>query len=559
MGPSASQYERARTAFQAADWRHFPGASNWEGYLFTSVSRLELFWSRDPRLHPLFDLRNCAVKKVVVNLQPRDDGATVTGVPRLTFSLGENMDSFTFITGATESITELELRNLGQSTHLTFDSGSADHSTRPVIYVREGDPGSVSLRGIDFTLSSAVRGAMPTFNAEDSNVSLQIGAKTAHLAGECRLDHGIVGGFEDLTVADGTSLSVGGPRQSGQTSLEASSFRVERKNANEFGSVELKKGDLIVNRTSNSAVKLDPSATFVIRIEASDLLITGAGTTDVRHTAERLEFRVVHPSAVPKLRLKEWAVLQDASGAVRLGACQDAQIIGDPKVGLTIQRLTQDDKTDGPPTSGLTIRDFDIPIGLSGLSKISALTATASVAVPMLTKALPGHRQERREMKGPARSPDEHVRADYAAALAGLAESRGAPGSVRTRLAWQEYRMREATAKFRTERWTLRAYRLIGYGERVVPPFLLFVGLVVAFTTLSLLGRPGDLSLSGVADVFFTWFLSPLHLLRLGEPVAVHLGPGWLEFLMRIAIAIPFITAVFALRKYVKRSRGDVS
>ena len=305
-------------------------------------------------------------------------------------------------------------------------------------------------------------------------------------------------------------------------------------------------------------MNLDSSATLVIRIEASDLRITGAGTTDVRHTAERLEFRVDHPSAVPKLRLKEWAVLQDASGTVQLGACQDAQIIGDPNVGLMIQRLTQDDKTDGPPTSGLTIRDFQVPIGLSGLPMISALTATASVAVPLLTKHLPGHWRERREMTGPARSPDEHMRADYAAALAGLAESRGAPGSVRTRLAWQEYRMKEATANWRTERLTLRAYRLIGYGERVVPPAITFGALVVGFTALSLLGSPIEFTQAGfdrVLDQLARWTLSPLHVLRLGEPAGTSLVGGNVEFVLRILIAIPFVTGVLALRKYVKRSR----
>ena len=100
-------------------------------------------------------------------------------------------------------------------------------------------------------------------------------------------------------------------------------------------------------------------------------------------------------------------------------------------------------------------------------------------------------------------------------------------------------------------------YALLGYGERVLAPFATFV-LTAAIMTL--LGHvthgQTHLDITETQEwltTYLDWLTSPLHILRLTSPAA---GPSqfdqpW-DTLARLAVALPFAVAAFAIRNYVK-------
>lgn len=144
------------------------------------------------------------------------------------------------------------------------------------------------------------------------------------------------------------------------------------------------------------------------------------------------------------------------------------------------------------------------------------------------------------------------IEAEYANALADLAASRGAPASVRTNLAWLSYRMANLTAPGRAERFVLWLYRMIGYGERVMPAVICYAVVALTCAIISLHAAAFSLSPSGF-HLFLgrwgDWLASPLHLLHFNDSIT---DTGWWFTLGRALVAIPFLTAVLALRNYVK-------
>jgi len=108
----------------------------------------------------------------------------------------------------------------------------------------------------------------------------------------------------------------------------------------------------------------------------------------------------------------------------------------------------------------------------------------------------------------------------------------------------------------KTERFILAAYRLIGYGERPMPAFILYFVVALLMAMLSLRDESLALTISGIKHfltVVTGWLVSPLHLLNLTEDKdsIVHFNQPWDTF-ARLLIAAPFATGLLALRKYVK-------
>lgn len=310
---------------------------------------------------------------------------------------------------------------------------------------------------------------------------------------------------------------------------------------------------LTVSSCINVAVLLEERATLRVNEECAFLDVTGPGKVSLS-SADAVIFRT--PSVT--LDLDSHGQVVAATGTVRLGRVASSHIAGTGGApGLSPGLKIESVQVSAENLENLSLANATFPVSLSGRRTISALQEHADSVTPMLTGDIPG--------RGPWRLPyrppglvreDLLMQSEFTRALAALAGERGAPASVRTDLAWSAYRMRNASAPGRTERWVLSAYRLIGYGERAIPPLVLYLGVALLLATLSLHGRDIDLSLAGVAtylEAFGSWLMTPLHLLRLTEdpPSAFTLSEPW-ETFARIALAIPFVTAVLALRNYVK-------
>lgn len=303
--------------------------------------------------------------------------------------------------------------------------------------------------------------------------------------------------------------------------------------------------------------------TAVLRLSsASDLTIRGPGTVTVSQVADRLRFA----APAPRLSTARHAAIVAARGEVILDQVADCSIAGvaigpTETVGdnnaLTIRGVNGSEAA----LKGVSLSDFSLPVTLGGLSMISMLDKHAQHVSPLIHGGLPGlgalTGPRLSAYRQPALSgPELLVHAEYSRALSDLARSKGAAASVRTTLAWARYRMRSIVAPRRSERWLLGGYRLLGYGERFFPPLLLFVVAVVFLNVLSLRRLSFSLEGSSIGYWFHNlldWAATPLHILRLTDPVSPHgtFAEPW-NTAARLLVAVPFATAVLVMRKYIK-------
>ena len=106
----------------------------------------------------------------------------------------------------------------------------------------------------------------------------------------------------------------------------------------------------------------------------------------------------------------------------------------------------------------------------------------------------------------------------YASAISTLTQASTSPAAVRTLLAWCAYRTRQSVTPGHIEKGVLGAYRLIGYGERPMPAFVLYAVVAVVMTVIGLHTLPLDITLSGIGKFlreYVGWLISPIHVLSL--------------------------------------------
>lgn len=96
-----------------------------------------------------------------------------------------------------------------------------------------------------------------------------------------------------------------------------------------------------------------------------------------------------------------------------------------------------------------------------------------------------------------------------------------------------------------------------------MPALVLYAVVAVVMTVIGLHTLPLDITLSGIGKFlreYVGWLISPIHVLSLtksesGAPAFVE---PW-DTLARLAVAIPFATAILSLRKYVKQNQDGTS
>lgn len=302
-------------------------------------------------------------------------------------------------------------------------------------------------------------------------------------------------------------------------------------------------------------VRVDEGATLsVATLRLVEL--TGPGRVEVQQGRS-----VALQMPAIRLSLAPYGQLVDVWGALHLVSGRHGHVSAKKQgaAGERLEVLSVDAKDRA--LEGISLTGIHIPPNLSGRETIAVLRDQAEYVTPAVTNDLPGRGPLRgiRNLFGWLAPEPDPINAtmdtEYSAALADLAQQKGAPASVRTALAWSSYRMRNITAPSWAERFLLSVYRLIGYGERPAPAFIAYIAAAALVTAVIW----GDTQLvlddsegyKNVGKTFGYWLATPLHVLNLtGQEESI----GAIGTLGRLVVAVPFVTAVLATRNYLKNT-----
>lgn len=283
----------------------------------------------------------------------------------------------------------------------------------------------------------------------------------------------------------------------------------------------------------------------------------------------------------PVLSAAAGAFLLDVTGTVDLGTAPGIHIsAGADALTIGIHSSIEEDSD---PWRGAMMTNVKLPPGLVGrrmldklqgayqltpdVSELPGSDQTAVARLASLTRRTPPTllarsprltRLARTKRTDYATDADARRKlyedAEFVRELASLSREKGTPGSVATRIAWCSYRLRNIKAHG-VERAALNVYRLLGYGERPLPAFLLWAALSIALAGPVLIARGGH-----PEWCCFDRLLAEAGRLALG-PLAGLLRGGTLsggdiaEIAARTLTAIPLVTGALALRNYVKSER----
>lgn len=252
---------------------------------------------------------------------------------------------------------------------------------------------------------------------------------------------------------------------------------------------------------------------------------------------------------LPRLRAASQSVITEIGGIVVIQAAAGASLTGCGS-GFEIDKV--ESQSGGQKTDYFTnsyLRNFVVKPGLHGHALLSFMDDAHQVEPS--TAALPGWDLRFRRLSS-ANKVDRR-NAEFMRKLSELADTKGASGSVRTKIGWCTQRLRHEATTGWVERRALDGYRCLGYGERPGPPLLTWVALSLIFTLL--LWWLGHATVCNVGDFLALWAN------RAASPVGAILGTGtatedsaWL-YLVRAIVAIPLVVAALCVRKYVRAGK----
>ncbi|QDO89935.1 hypothetical protein FNH13_17700 [Ornithinimicrobium ciconiae] len=258
-----------------------------------------------------------------------------------------------------------------------------------------------------------------------------------------------------------------------------------------------------------------------------------------------------HGGKLPRLVAQPRSVVRGISGGVVIRAAQQATLEG-AGTGFRIDKLEAPTRrgAGGEYFKDAYLRNFRVSPGLPGHSLLVQMDEAHQVEPS--TADLPGW-----DLRFPRRSRKtgevDRRNAEFMRKLSELADTKGASGSVRTKVGWCAQRLRHETTNGWVERGALTGYRCLGYGERPGPPLLSWLALSLAFTFL--LWGLGLASVSSWGDFFTAWAD------RAASPIGAIVGTGtageanaWL-YLVRAIVAVPLVVAALCLRKYVRAGK----
>jgi hypothetical protein len=415
---------------------------------------------------------------------------------------------------------------------------------------------NVSVKLLDLSGESGPR-ARTVDSIRLRNASLAVGRRTVkhlNLEGDCAVD-GARARIGTLLARSGALLAYE-PGDEPATRLGAA--RAPGMSLDDSVDLVLKSGTLTVQEAEEISVVLSSGSNLVVTKLVKRIAVQGPGSLELMGSGLDVRFRGVEPEAAGPVVLRDvrFSSISGVPYPPRAGS-PDSRRFTLAGIGDDVTRL-----------AGVSLTDVVIPVDLRGLQTISALQEQAALISPALHPALPGETKRvfsarlplsTRSIVSLPQSATWQIQAQYSRLLSELANSKQAPASVRTRLGWNAYYLRNITAPGQTERVVLGLYRLIGYGERVLPSALTYALLALAMTVVRLNGQALDISLNGFTTwltAYLNWLATPVHLLNLtrDDKVAWSFQQPW-DTLARLIVAVPFGTGVLALRKYVKATR----
>lgn len=122
--------------------------------------------------------------------------------------------------------------------------------------------------------------------------------------------------------------------------------------------------------------------------------------------------------------------------------------------------------------------------------------------------------------------------------------------------------MRQLAASSRWERWVLATYRPVGHAQRSGPPlivWLLFTVAAIPLVTIS--GRINPSGWTAWLELLSEVLFLPFQFLRLNEGLGAELSklPAVPVVALRVALTVPFVFTVLAIRHFVRASRSRPS
>jgi hypothetical protein len=534
--------------------------------------------------------------------------------PYVTTTYEENEESAPVIRATVARPTDLVLSGMPQGAKLHVRVvRSGTHHTASRITLRNLAPEStVHLIRDDLTqdppvtqllwLEASVRGTVEVANQTPSALPLPVGAADGCTAQLRLLEGPIVLSSElpqslSVTIAGGTALIEGhrdilkivGSATLGVSSVSGQAPSIGRVEITDGSTLQLTQRNVppriesLIASPAHALVRVDstarPGDAWPVN-RACDLTIECSGNSRFvgLTKVERVEFRgpvqadfsaggtadmvgfTPTLAGTPIVTAGPGAVLDGLYGAVQIQGAKGAHLAGG-KDGIEFLDVTRDGFVEAVLTG------FTLPQGLRGRQMLNEMTSTFHLDPH--TARLPGwdrrwkwsiggprrHIQASQAAKSGTDQPENtprqlHHDAEFLRELQRLVVEKGAPGSTRSRVGWCAYRLRELKATG-TERLVLCVYRLLGYGERPLPAVITWLLVATASAAIVLGGHP-DLTLHGggrLAAEVSRQATGPLAgVLHGGEGDVKH---DW-EYLLRAAVAVPLVTALLALRNYVK-------
>lgn len=263
--------------------------------------------------------------------------------------------------------------------------------------------------------------------------------------------------------------------------------------------------------------------------------------------------------------------LSDVAGELRAKQCRNVSIRSRAGEPFLFAGIAGDDSLKDAALRGVLIVDDE-----HGPAHLAELAA-AAVVEPDVTqlrvyqwgwhRPAGSWRYRWRRARTDAERHELDSAAFFAQELAALTDTKCGQGNLRTKASWAAYRGRNLTARSRLERWALHAYRTLGYGQRVGPPFAAWLAAAVVGAVVLMILSAGSATVvdggtAGIAGAHWSYLgslgrllMSPFYLLRLaGDPElrALHTWRDGAAIVVQTLVTVPFVFVGIALSRLLR-------
>ncbi|WP_157930819.1 hypothetical protein [Glycomyces xiaoerkulensis] len=275
------------------------------------------------------------------------------------------------------------------------------------------------------------------------------------------------------------------------------------------------------------------------------------------------------------LWLDEDATLRNFSGRCRIDKAAGATIEAAQGESFQYVGVRSGRPDTGDRVRGLTLRGVHIEPGREGRSRLVELTEVRVLEPAINLKTYPDQwRRPFRSIdslrKRAKNDPDKEKAVDdlldctyFYQELDTLIADKCGSGAIRSRTAWNRARAQHLRSR-RTERWMYGLFRLVGYGQRPIPPLLAWIGLALA-ATLAAIGLGADVSPTPgeFATLWLYLLFTPFVVLRLAAETQapntdlfIGLDPLQRQLIlpMQVLVLAAFLFLLAAIRNYMRSS-----